>query len=417
MATGCRTPPALHDEPTLAGVTELQGRDYEPVVTPAVPLCTSDAWTTYAHDGARTSASGGCLSGPLHVAWRFAPRCTGGCTPYATHAIGDTGSAFVSGALGPTPALWRVDVQTGKAEWAFNSGAECVRGGWPTLAANKVVLVDDGVSMADVATGAGHRTELDAWGESVTDGEHVFAENDWYLDGYGLSMSAFELDGHLLWRRDYNALARGVQVPDVGGLAIADGVLVHAAQHGPLTGSGLSAFDPRTSARLWRVPISPQSSPSIDDGRVFAVEHWRGEPADRLVARSLDAGVLLWARELPDARGPAPVLADGLVIEHTRDAVVAFDAESGAEVWTTALPRTLDAVQSATTLAAALGSGTLVVVSRAAIHLLRLADGSEVWSGAPVAHAMHVEGPAIVGSALYVVADGAVVRLEGSGAR
>jgi outer membrane protein assembly factor BamB len=409
----CRAPSLSHEEPDTPGVTELQGRG-SPEPPPPVLRCGDDAWSTYGHDAARTSASGGCVTGPLRAAWRFMPRCARGCTSFATRAVADAEAVYVAGALGPTPTVWRADAATGQVAWSYDTGCEAVRGGWPTLAGDRVYLVDDGVNTVDVRTGKGHRAELDAWGESLAYGSRLFVENDWYLDGYGLYLSAFDRDLSLLWRRDYNALARGVQVPDVGGLALEAGVLVHAAQHGPLTGSGLSGFDPDSGRRLWRAVVSPMSSPSIAAGRVIGVERWPGERTDRLAARSLADGTLLWASEAPNARGPAPVQAAGLAIVHGHDGVVAFDASTGAHVWTAPLPRTADPVQSATTLAAATGSGTLVVVSGTAIHVLRLADGEELWSGTPVAHARSVQAPAIVGSSVYVVADGAVVRLESS---
>jgi len=66
-------------------------------------------------------------------------------------------------------------------------------------------------------------------------------------------------------------------------------------------------------------------------------------------------------------------------------------------------------------LAAATGSGTLVVVSGSDLHVLALADGRETWTGPAAPHARRVEGPVIAGGALYVVADGVVVRFEGAG--
>ena len=61
-----------------------------------------------------------------------------------------------------------------------------------------------------------------------------------------------------------------------------------------------------------------------------------------------------------------------------------------------------------------MGSGTLVVTSGAKVHLLRIDDGTELWADAPVPHAKRVEGPAVVGRTLYLVADGHVVRLDGA---
>jgi len=102
------------------------------------------------------------------------------------------------------------------------------------------------------------------------------------------------------------------------------------------------------------------------------------------------------------------------VIVHSRDGVFAFERGSGALTWSAPLPRTASAVQSSTSMAAATGSGTLVVVSRATVHLLRLSDGSEVWGAEPAPHAKRLEGPVIVGKTLYLLADGSIVRLDGS---
>lgn len=402
------------------GAAEMQART-ELMPPPPAP-CANEAWTTYAHDPARTSASGGCLRGPLHLAWSAPPRSlVDGSTLQgtATRAIADADAVYVAGALGPVPSLWRMAADGGKTQWTYESHTEAPRGGWPTRAKDRVYLVDDGVNYADAATGRGRRAELDAWGESVSDGERLFAENDWYLDGYGMYVSAFDMDLKLLWRRDYNALSRAYQPPDVGGLALAlpGGLLVHASQHGVLSGTGLSAFDPRTGERKWRAAVSPESSPSIADGRVYAIERWPGEKTDRLVARDLATGTLAWATEIANARGPAPVLAGHLVVVHATDGVVALDATTGERVWTAGLPRGAPPVQSSTTLAAAMGSRTLVVVSGTRVHVVRLDDGAEIWGDAPVPHAKKIEGPVVVGRSLYLVADGRVVRLDGGDER
>jgi outer membrane protein assembly factor BamB len=405
--------PAQPEENPPPGAAEMQAQRE---MIPPPPSCASDAWTTYAHDAARTSASGGCLWGPLHLAWSAPPRSfLNGTTLQgtATRAIADEDAVYVAGAL-RGPSLWKMAADTGKTTWGYESHTEAARGGWPTFAKDRVYLVDDGVNFADATTGHGRRAELDAWGESVSDGERLFAENNWYLDGYGLYVSAFDMDLKLLWRRDYNALSRGYQVPDVGGLAFANGLLVHAAQHGVLGGTALSAFDPQSSERRWRATTSPQSSPSIADGRVYTVERWAGEKVDRLVARDLATGTLAWATELANARGPAPVLAGKFVIVHASDAVVAFEATTGERVWTAGLPRTAPPVQSSTTLAAAMGSRTLVVVSGTRVHVVRLDDGGELWGDAPIPHAKKIEGPVIVGHSVYLVADSRVVRLDGS---
>lgn len=398
------------------GVAELQSLGAFRVDPPApvVPSCVNDDWTTYGHDAARTSASGGCLFAPLRATWSFSPHWVKGTPSHATRTVVAGDAVYVTGGIGPTPTVWRLDTKTGAIGWTYITMADATRDGWPTLAGTKVMLVDDGVYSIDAATGRGHRGELDAWGESLTDGEHLFAENDQYWDGYGLYLSAFDLEAKLQWRRDYDALVRFFTAPDVGGLAMDGGRIVHAAQHGALHSTALTSYDSMSGERVWKAAVSPVSSPSIADGRVFGIEHWKGEPVDRLVARTLGEGVLVWSHELPNARGPAPLLAAGLVVVHTSDGVIAFQRTSGVAAWSTPLPRTAQAVQSATTMAAATGSGTLAVVSRGAVHLLRLADGSETWTAEVAPHARRVEGPVIAGGALYVVADGALVRFEGA---
>jgi len=398
------------------GAAELQAPAHAPFLQPAAPRlrCADDGWTTYAHDAARTGANVGCLFGPLHPSWTFTPKWVNGTPSHAARVVATSDGVFASGGIGPTPTLWRLDPATGAVVWRYVTMADATRDGWPTLAPDKVMIVDDGVYSIDSETGRGHRGELDAWGESLTDGERLYAENDRYWDGYGLSVSAFDLEARKLWRRDYQARVRFYIPPDVGGVAMADGRLVHAAQHGPLATTGLSAFDPGSSERIWRVAVSPQSSPSIADGLVFTMESSNGGASDRLVARSLADGTLAWARELPGARGPAPVLARGMVIIHGRTGVTALDRRTGALAWSCPLTRTAEALQSATTMAAAEGSGTLVVVSGRTLNLLDLADGRQTWSVEVSPSAKRVEGPVITGSAVYVVADGTLVRLEGA---
>lgn len=381
---------------------------------PAPRLCVEGGWTTYGHDAARTSAGEGCLFGPLRASWSFSPHWVKGTPSHATRAVVDGRAVYVTGGIGPTPTVWRLDAGTGAIAWTYVTMADATRDGWPTLAGSKVMLVDDGVYTIDAQTGRGRRGELDVWGESLSDGERLFAENDRYWDGYGLYVGAFDLDARLLWRRDYDALIRFFTAPDVGGLALAGGRLVHAAQHGPLKTTRLAGFNPTSGDLAWSVTSSPQSSPSMADGRVFTVERWAGEGVDRLVARSAADGGVAWSNEVTGARGPAPVLAAGRVIVHGKDAVVAFDRNTGAAAWSASLPRTAAIVQSATTMAAAAGSGTLAVVSGRSVHLLRLADGGETWRGEPAPRAKRVEGPVIAGGALYLLADGALLRLEGN---
>lgn len=114
-----------------------------------------------------------------------------------------------------------------------------------------------------------------------------------------------------------------------------------------LSVTGLYALDAETGAELWSDGrISGTSSPSYANGRVFALDS-----GAILYAFDADAGTELWHAAVEDhayaAGFSSPIPANGLVIAGSssreesssgdeltfRGGVVAFDAESGAEVW------------------------------------------------------------------------------------
>jgi outer membrane protein assembly factor BamB len=402
-------PPPPARAPTLA-LAELA---VVPSPTSPVP-CGADGWATYAHDAARTSASGACLRAPLSPSWRFVPRSRGGREARVAHAVVDGDDVYAEGTLGDAPALWKLSAPTGEVVWTFDSRADIAHLMWPTLAPRTVLLVDDGIFLVDPETGKNRGRELDAWGESLTDGTSLFVMNTWQADGLGPYVGALDLDGRSLWRRDLLRHGRGYRPPDVGGFAMADGVLVHASNQAQ-RGAHVVAFAP-AGDKKWRTDTTtPESSPSLSQGRVLMVERWPGEKIDRLVARSLKTGVVAWSTEMKGARGPAPVAARGLVIVHGEGGVSAFDEATGEPRWSSPVPRTTLPSQSATTLAAALGTGDLAVCAGGRVHVLALDDGRDEWSGEATPGAKSVDSPALAGGALYVVADGALLRLGGYG--
>ena len=141
------------------------------------------------------------------------------------------------------------------------------------------------------------------------------------------------------------------------------------------------------------------------------MERWLGSKVDRLVARSLKTGDVAWSDEMTVARGPAPVIAGGRVMVHGEHGVVALDVATGQRRWSSPLGRTTPVSQGTTTMAVALGSAVLVVCAGGQVHALSLEDGHEEWAGEAAPGAMSVDSPVIAGGGLYVVADGAVVRL------
>ena len=384
--------------------------------SPAPVACGTDGWTTYAHDAARTSASGSCLHTPLVRSWTFSPPSRGGRGARVAHAVVDGDAVYASGTLGDSPSVWKLDSLTGDAAWSFDSRADIAHRMWPTLAPRTVLLVDDGIFLIDPRAGKNRGRELDVWGESLTDGTSLFVMNTWQADGLGPYVGALDLDGHALWRRDLLRHGRGYRPPDVGGVALADGTLVHASNQAQ-RGAHVAGFDVATSQkRWWRETTTPESSPSIamaPEARILMVERWLGSKVDRLVARSLKTGEVAWSDEMTAVRGPAPVVAGGRVIVHGEHGLVALDVATGERRWSSPLGRTTPVSQSTTTIAVALGSGVLAVCAGAEVHVLSLEDGHKQWAGEAAPGARSVDSPVIAGGALYVVVDGAVVRLAG----
>jgi outer membrane protein assembly factor BamB len=68
---------------------------------------------------------------------------------------------------------------------------------------------------------------------------------------------------------------------------------------------------------------------------------------------------------------------------------------------------------SSTSLAAALGSGTLVVTATDGIQILSLATGSQVWTGQVAGIVGPLKNPVILGKTLYAIDTGANGGLGG----
>jgi outer membrane protein assembly factor BamB len=326
------------------------------------------------------------------------------------HAIAAGDAVYVAGLRGDAPVLHRLDA-SGAPSWTFDSRADIHRDHWPTLDGDRIVLDDDGLYVIDTATGEHEGRGLDSWGQSATDGERLYVTNTWQEDGPGLYAAAYDAAGKMLWKTDRFA-GRGIVIPDLGGIAVGEHAVVHAANYRFPSCSGVFALEPRTGEHRWEAKTMPVSAPSTSAGLVYTVERMPAAAADALVAREEATGAPVWTADVDAARGPSPVVAAGLVVVHEGPAVVAFDAKTGARAWTAGVPRTPSATGSATSLAAALGSGTLIATSGGSVHVLSLRDGHEIASSVPSAGASDVHSPVVVGTSVYVVADGTLVRLD-----
>ena len=123
-------------------------------------------------------------------------------------------------------------------------------------------------------------------------------------------------------------------------------------------------------------------------------------------------------------------MANGLVIVGTATGVEAYNAATGAKSWSSAALNGVathwyggtqggncgyvqipTAYGATSTIAAALGSRTLIVTASDGIHVLALATGADLWHGRPAGITGIVGNPVIVNDP----ARGAVVYVEDYG--
>jgi outer membrane protein assembly factor BamB len=401
-------------EPGPKPATAVPSTQESPSQCPATP------WASYGHDPARTSASDGCIEGPITQTWKLGQQPPCGYRFRAgrfLNVVAEENAIFVGVDCGGSPAVIRVS-PAGQPMWTFSRG-DYGRGTWPALAGSAIVSTDDGVFLVDRDTGKYHGRELDVWGEPIVVGDAYYVDNTFQLDGAGPFVGAF--DGSLKWKWKASVISpgKGKAVARTGGIAYADGLVVHSAAMGARSVPSLAAHDAATGDKRWLASGTwPETAPSIAEGRVFVVERWQRENGDRLVARSLADGSVQWSTTTPWARGPAPVIAEKLVILHGREGVNAYDRATGTLAWSNPTPRKAAFEEAATTMAVAKGSRTLVVTSGARVVVLKLDDGTEQWSGvvatgsSPTAPGgVTVERPVIVGRTLYVTSDGSLLRL------
>jgi hypothetical protein len=395
--------------------------------SPPPPMCGTGAWLTYGHDGARSFASDACIAGPLTVAWTYAPTPPTGKTINGVHhALASTAGVFLQWAasdgqyIGTTAA--DLLSPAGARLWTFDSGSDANFGNWASVSGTNIVLDDDGEYFVDTATGKSTAgTGVDWWGQTIpaVDGGVWFADTS-KSDGPGLFVGALDSMAKLVWQENKQGTMCGQGLGDVmGGIAVDGGVLFYAPSYTagavqPTFMSGLYAFDAAAGTPKWNVNLTPASAISAGNGFVYLIE------AGNVVARKQTDGSVAWMQPVTGAGAQAPVLAAGLAIVASTMGVSVFDAVSGKPGWSTPLtgaaarPFTGSIMNGcagsqsyggamATTLAAAVPSGTLVVTASDGIHLLSLATGMDVWHGAVMGATNAVHDPVLVGKSVYVV--------------
>ena len=174
----------------------------------------------------------------------------------------------------------------------------------------------------------------------------------------------------------------------------------------------------------WARALTPSSAISAGDGHVYLIEDGM-----RLVARNQSDGTVDWMATVPGASVQAPVLAGSLVVVAGASGITAYRAVGGAMAWTSTVRAT--AVRSIntfrggcaglvmeggpieTTMAAAMGSGTLVVTdAMGGITVLGLADGAMRWHGAVSGATGTLHDPVLVGDTVYVLDGDGLISLR-----
>jgi hypothetical protein len=402
-------------------------------------LAVRDDWTTYGHDVRRTSASLGSVTGPLSLSWSYVPQgTTGHALSSVESAIGTVDGIFVRTTLstnigyGASPAMDRVS-PAGAHVWTYTVGSDADFGDWASLMGNRVIINSDGTRFIDQASGRSlHGTGVDTWGEILSDSNTLYYANDVQIDGPGVYAAAYDTAFKARWIANKFQTCRGSAAAMAGGLALNNGVLFYApAYNVGLTtttlpfASGVFAFNAATGARQAYHASTPFSRMSADDSHVYLIENLH-----TLVSLAQSDLHVIWSATIANPGEQAPVLANGLVIVGTATGVEAYNAATGAKSWSSAALNGVathwyggtqggncgyvqipTAYGATSTIAAALGSRTLIVTASDGIHVLALATGADLWHGRPAGITGIVGNPVIVNDP----ARGAVVYVEDYG--
>lgn len=171
------------------------------------------------------------------------------------------------------------------------------------------------VAAADVA--AGFEATLEVALDAQPAAPAAFDADTAYLPLKGERVVAIDLaTGTLRWTSD---------VATTWAPAVSDGVVVIAADE------WLGAFDARTGAARWRVPVAGAFSapPEITGGWVVAV----AAGGDVYAIRASD-GALLWTRSLGTAASGRPIAtAAGVFLSLADGRIVALSLDNGSTLW------------------------------------------------------------------------------------
>ncbi|MCI2420256.1 PQQ-binding-like beta-propeller repeat protein [Saccharopolyspora sp. K220] len=228
--------------------------------------------------------------------------------------------------------------------------------------------------------------------------------------------------GQLKWKREAERPDPPLERRSVSyySPSIADGRVYWAYQtrHGKAATGLLTALDPKTGAAIWETPMTgnrmSDGTPAVADGRIYVGE----QLTDRVIAYDAATGARLWTSDTnPDggSQDAAPAAAGGRVFIGYGNAVIARDATTGTRLWTYQSPDS--GFGDSTSAAPAVAGNTLYMgFPDGRVTALDVSTGTVVWSvrlpGRPY-HGGVSSSPAVSGNTVYVGAnDGHLYGLD-----
>jgi outer membrane protein assembly factor BamB len=310
-------------------------------------------------------------------------------TPEATPGSGWThfkGNAARSGVANAGPTGTPIEL------WRVQTDGACIQ---PPIAVGQTVYAGcfDGILRALNVVDGSEIWRFDA-GSPLDTGLSAAGDLVYVIDYFGTLHAVDSSTGSEVWR---------FGSPVFRTPAIDDGLLVTGSDGGMLYG-----IDAATGAERWRYRVTDAgeaSTPAIANGVVYA-----GSSAGDLVALDAETGELRWRADTPEGGTGTAAVADGVVFiggsaPDGSSFHLAFDAESGDELWSQPLQYGTVSVRDGT------GFGLNQNDQVSNVLSFDTADGSELWRAE---FAPENRPIAVAGDVVYVPsnADQAIYALD-----
>jgi outer membrane protein assembly factor BamB len=207
-------------------------------------------------------------------------------------------------------------------------------------------------------------------------------------------------DGSVLWRREVDGPVAGF-APAVGN----DIVYVTTQWQPGWDGGSLYAFEASTGDLLWRIDGTASTPPVIADGKVFVGGGAEGGPAS-VAAYDAASGAVLWTTQTGIYEHPAaPAVSRGRVFVARSDSVYALDETTGALLWHRYVPGELSKTP-------VIASGMVLVGGWLGIRAIDAETGDARWAYPGTPYHFLQGMPAVAHGTVYAHVDGQLVALR-----